>query len=398
MKRESTLFKVAVGVGGVLIISAALQSATPPKNLKKVNDHWSAWDPPKEFPEGSKIYTIKPGDTLWDIAKRFLGDPYLWPQIWEKNKYIKDSHWIYPGDPLLIELEAKTVEEIKEETQEEAIETAPTEEEIEKYHLAKKMKPPVPLGSNDDIYCTGYIGNPDEEFPYKLIGSEYITSPSTMYSKVVYQSTRYGIEQISRGERYALSQGDIVYISGGKEAGLYPGMELTLVRKAHIVNHPSTGDEIGRLYEYHGRVRILSVQEKTAIAEIVYSCRPIGPGLFAKEFEEEPIPAGRPGTSPPPTLLPELEQLEDKIATIVASNYNNVSFGESQVVYLDKGSTEGIEAGDIFPVYRIKAKKDLPPVLVGEIAILTTKEHSAVAKILSSRYTIYIGDIVVTAK
>src|SRR5690606_38584371 len=67
---------------------------TPPKHLKLVGDHWTAWDPPSEFPEGTKVHIVVAGDTLWDLAAAHLGNPYLWPQIWEKNPYVLDAHWI----------------------------------------------------------------------------------------------------------------------------------------------------------------------------------------------------------------------------------------------------------------------------------------------------------------
>ncbi len=371
--------------------AGAATASGPPRDLHEVGDHWTAWDPPVEFPEGSEVHVIQRGDTLWDLSARFHGDAYLWPQIWELNQYIRDSHWIYPGDPLIVGVQVVTPGELAQlRPQATDSESETSDDGFGMLNLDSSRSAPQALGNKSDLYCSGFIGETEEQFGYRIVGTEY---------EALVPQFRGGLKNIHKGVfgtvdslRFGVSTGDIVYLDGGRSAGLAAGQLFTAVQAGEKVFHPSSGDLLGRYYQQLGRIRILSVQAETAIGEVSGDvCAAIIVGSYLVPFEEEPLPLGRPGSMRPKNMPSSMESLEGS-PVIVYGDGGVISLAADHVVYIDRGESDDVVPGDLFTIYRPN-RPGLPPVVIGELAVLSVHRSTSVAKILESRFPIFVGDL-----
>ncbi len=51
----------------------------------------------------TRTHTVKKGDTLWDLAQQYLGDPFKWPDIYRLNTAtVQDPNLIYPEQIIII--------------------------------------------------------------------------------------------------------------------------------------------------------------------------------------------------------------------------------------------------------------------------------------------------------
>ena len=351
---------------GLLILGAATQalaaesSTRPPTKLKLVGDHWTPWDPPEVAPNA---YIIQKGDTLWDLSGKFLGNPFLWPQIWDQNRYILDSHWIYPGDPLVIPgkptvVPAEGPEEGTEAPPEEEAEGPAPEEPREAVPAAPAL---VPVADASDLYCSGFIEPSHTRSEVWIVGREM--------------------------ENEHQSTGDVVYINQGSNQGIKAGDKYLVVRPVHPVVHPATEQSLGMMVRRLGWLRVLLAQENTATAVIEMACEDIRIG--------DELVAWAPIVSPLRSSIPVFDRYNatpsgGPSGQVVASDHDLTTLGKGHIVFTDLGEASGVKPGDVLTVYRDQV--DLPRANVGQAVVLTVEPGTSTVKLMLTVREAWIGD------
>jgi hypothetical protein len=241
--------------------------------------------------ETEGVYTIKKGDTLWDISSRFLKDPFLWPKLWEKNPYITNPHWIYPGNPVrLTAVEPVKKEEAKEEPKT-VVEEKP--KEVVKEPEAKQAEP-TPAEKKPETVAVEKPA-PVEEKPALVVEKPALVEEKPVYfreirsagfmSDIEYRGI--GIILESREGKNLMSAGDILYLAFKTSEPILIGDKYTVFRAAEEIKHPVTGKRIGRKYNIIGNIKLIDQHSNFSTAKVIESFDGIMKGDFIQPYSKE---------------------------------------------------------------------------------------------------------------
>ena len=324
---------------------------------------------PQKAAEGES-YTIKQGDTLWDISNTFLKDPFLWPFIWKANQYITNPDLIYPGNRLAIPSLAPI---------EQALQAPPREQLVEKPTTTAE-KPAAQAVEGQPAQTSKFIVPEEAPVPvvnkYSMMNAGFISSEE---SKDVIVG--------SKERKTIFGYDDIVYVTiNSKEAAVGDKFIIyTLLKK---VNHPVTGKNYGRLTKVLGVLQLMEMGAPgTYAARITISFNYAEIGNMLTPYQE-------------PTLIYNTAQAKPKDISgyILEVMDGRTINAQIDIVYLDKGSDDGVDAGDRFIIYAKPQKKTYPKEVIGEAQVFLVKEHTATAVVTKSANVIVRGDEVAYKK
>lgn len=387
-----------------------------------VAEHWSPYDYPREIPEGVNYHIIEDGDTLWDISARYLGDPLLWPSLYQANDYITDPDLIYPGDPILLDIGvAVTPDAIADNLGDDVGDPVASGEDSlafgegaagEDFGDFTEMGDASETEGGDELMS----GEPEDMDVSSITSfdsdaSEFVILPAGTRSDMECSTYLYDTKspkdvlpfelKIASGEngkslsRYA--SGDVVFLNKGSAFGVQTGDEYAVRRVLRPVNYPGYGGEfIGMAIDQVGILKVIAVQEKNATALIIDSCSDLKIGDFVVPYESEPIPLI--------TELPNLARWEafstDGAGMIVYAEDDVISLAKGYRANIDLGIENNVAPGDLFVVYRPnphnneKEGLELPNMMLGYAVALRTDATTTVIKLIDSFSEITVGDLV----
>jgi hypothetical protein len=302
-------------------------------------------------------HVVRKGDTLWGISATYFRNPWYWPKLWAFNPSITNPHWIYPGDIIKLSAGGPAVAEqpVKPEN------PTATEE-------TPKLVSRAPVQTGLFLRQNGFVEPKELEKAATIIGS--------------------------KEEKIMLSTLDDAYVQFSDKQPMAPGEKYTVYKPIRTVKHPQTGKRLGEIVEIFGEVVVKSVTDgKIARCTIIDSTDTIERGYkvgpLRRTFKQvQPKPADH-----------------DLAAVVVATLRPVELVGTDMLVFIDRGTQDGVELGNQFTIVRrgdgyqpllwrgdpIDDKR-FPREIVGQVQVVDLRDRLATGWVTRSNREARIGD------
>ncbi len=344
-------------------------------------------------PDHPDRYVVQRGDTLWDIATRFLQSPWHWPRIWTINEQIANPHLIYPGDVLVLRFVAgrpqitvaervapvaPTPEAAPPEVgapeapvvrEYEGIEGAPSGRvtKLSPRVISKPLEKPIPTIS------------PDQILPF-------LSQPLVVEKK---ELKEHGYVAIGLDDRIALGDNSEFYARGLDK----------------------TEAEFYQVFRRGQRIRD---GRRTLGYEAIYlgDARMLEPGdparMIITKVKQEIVPTDRllvaPAREPLPYFFPHAP--ENDVSGRILTAFDSVSeLGPFTIVTINLGGEDGVDEGTVLRIMRnagkrrdpvTKRKFRLPLEQSGLLMVFRSFENVSFGLVVNATQPIHLGDEVIT--
>ena len=224
--------------------------------------------------------------------------------------------------------------------------------------------------------------------------------------------------------KIVFSRGEYVHINRGQDKGVRVGDRFSVVRpdkdptdvpwfkwQAKLLR------AMGSLYMDAGQVRVVNVQPKVSVAQVIFSCDYMQRGDILVPYQDRPAPPYK-----DPAGFNHFAPVSGKpVAMLVAGKDYGQVYGKLNSVFVNLGTNQGVKIGDYFRIFRYQGSmaetvpqergfqymtygfgsaparyqwNDLPREVLGEGIVINVSRNSSTMVITFNSSEVFAGDYV----
>ena len=332
-----------------------------------------------------EVHVVSDGETLWDIAEQYFGDPFLWPEIYRLNTLVvEDPHWIFPGEEL--RLAGMPVAPVVDPPVQ-----PPVDPQVQDPQNVQQPVQPPPVQNPTDVPPPPPVApTPPPTDMSPTVFSP--TAPVTVVGPTLVGAARTH-KPVRRGEFYSsgflteeelLPFGSVKRSVGQVEMDRLPDASSTLIYGEIEIEAPgdasyAVGDSLlivrtankvrdwGHIIIPTGIALVTSATDAGTFARVVAQYDPISNGQQLLPLE----PFVDPGSVVP---VPSNTMIE---GTVILTRDGSALPNQQDVVLLDLGRSDGVALGDIFVMLMKTPEGVAPTDTVAFVQIVHRRENSS---------------------
>ncbi len=224
--------------------------------------------------------------------------------------------------------------------------------------------------------------------------------------------------------KITFARGDYIHINRGQDKGVRVGDRFSVVRPDKDPTdvpwfkwQVKLMRAMGTPYVDAGQVKVVNVQPKVSVAQVIFSCDYMQRGDILVPYQDRPEPPYKDAAD-----FDHFAPVSGKpVAMVVAGKDYGQVFGKLNAVYVNLGTNQGVKVGDYFRIFRYQGSmaetvpqergyqytmygfgsaparyewNDLPREVLGEGIVINVSHNSSTMIITFNSVEVYAGDYV----
>jgi hypothetical protein len=346
-----------------------------------------------------QTHTVVKGDNLWTLAQTYLGNPFLWPELYRLNRdVVEDPHWIYPDEIIRLRAAEVTVAVVTDTTL--RLPTIPADTMAALPPVVPPVAPVLPAAPTSDELPTSQfakvapaVSGAASGDPTPRYGEIPIAPPPTIRIGQAMAAPFVDREGGPRSFGRLLKAGDLAGIADASEKYRFQLYDRVMIEPP-VGNVAPEGERflayrLGPILHEQGQVMI-----PTGVVEVVQAPRQGAPAVarVVRAFSElsasdRLIPLDTSGTGSTTRPRRVIDGPSTKISWI---HGNPLLPSIGHYIVLEVTNKNGVRPGDEYQVYRPRPKASEsqvndPPVPIGKLQIVKTTAFGSTAVVIGQQ-------------